>query len=230
MTRKTIVGLAVIALTTYGAGCGSNGSSTQPTNTTAPTQTTFSLSGAVTDGQTGAGIAGALAKIADGPNANKSATADGLGHYRFSGLAQSGFTVNFSAQFYNPGSQGVTLTSNQIVNAALTPIPLFTQSGVGNTVFNVPATVSTLRITGTYTGFTTNFVVWIGPAGSACGQVINGNCRLLVNDLLGTAWGKNVFGRNISNGRRRPHTNHELRRGQVVDDWKSALAGWRHPA
>lgn len=70
--------------------------------------------------------------------------------------------------------------------------PLFAQSGVGNSVFVLPATVSTVHITGAFTAFSSNFIVWIGPAGSACGAVINANCRLLVNDLVGTAWGKTV--------------------------------------
>lgn len=59
-----------------------------------------------------------------------------------------------------------------------TPLPaqLFTRTGTGNTVFDMPTYVARVRITATYTGSGSNFIVKIG-----------GN--LIVNELLGTSFG-----------------------------------------
>lgn len=174
--RRAVISVLTAAIL---AACGSNGGGS-PTQPAASTPTTFSLSGTLTDGQTGRGISGARAVIADGPNANRSATADGSGHYSFSGLTQSGFTVNFTAQYYNPTSQGVTLTSNQTVNATLSPIPLFTVSGSGDNVFTIPLTVTRIHIVANYPGFSSNFIVHIAGNG-------------VVNELMGTAWNETHF-------------------------------------
>lgn len=102
------------------------------------------------------------------------------------------------AQFY---TTNIVVVSDQTSGTSTIPAsgtgfnntPLFTMNGVGNNVVNVPASVTKLRIIGTYTASSSNFVVWIGPAGSACGVVANSNCHLLVNELLGTSWGQTVF-------------------------------------
>jgi hypothetical protein len=83
---------------------------------TSPSSTTLTLSGQVTDDMGGRGISGATVSIADGLNAGKSTTTDGLGDYSFTGLQQAGFTVNVSASNYVSQSKGVTLTSNQILS------------------------------------------------------------------------------------------------------------------
>jgi hypothetical protein len=75
------------------------------------------------------------------------------------------------------------------VDFQLTPTPLFARSGTGDTVFDVPDTVTRVRITGFYGGSSSNFIVWIGPQNAACGVVIIGGCRLLVNEILGTFGG-----------------------------------------
>ncbi len=64
---------------------------------------------------------------------------------------------------------------------------LFTISGTGNTVFTMPDSVTTVRIVGTFTSGSSNFIVWVGPAGSACSVSVGGNCRLLVNVIIGTS-------------------------------------------
>jgi hypothetical protein len=90
--------------------------------------------------------------------------------------------VRFSptaAQSYN-GT--VTVQSDATSGANTTPISgsglrdLFKRTGSGDTVFDMPADVARVHIVGTYTGFTSNFIVKIGG-------------RLIVNELLGTAWG-----------------------------------------
>jgi hypothetical protein len=53
--------------------------------------------------------------------------------------------------------------------------PAFTRSGTGNAAFDMPADVRRIRVTGTYTGNSSNFIIWI-------------NNQLIVNELLGTGW------------------------------------------
>ncbi len=63
-----------------------------------------------------------------------------------------------------------------------TPRPLWSNNGTGDMVFDMPRDVARVRVTGTYTGYTSNFVVWIDKPRT-----------LLVNELLGTGWGKTVY-------------------------------------
>jgi Bacterial Ig-like domain (group 1) len=59
-----------------------------------------------------------------------------------------------------------------------TPVPptLFTKSGTGNDVFDMPTSVARVRITGTFTGTSSNFIVRIGG-------------DLVVNVIIGTSQG-----------------------------------------
>lgn len=57
----------------------------------------------------------------------------------------------------------------------LPPRPLFTATGSGDNVFDMPTAVSRVKITGDYPSRSTNFIVKIGG-------------RLIVNELLGTSW------------------------------------------
>lgn len=62
----------------------------------------------------------------------------------------------------------------------LTGVPIFTKSGTGDTVFDIPAHVTRIRITASYFASSSNFIVMIA-----------GN--LVVNELLGTFWGQTTF-------------------------------------
>ncbi|MBI2836018.1 MAG: Ig-like domain-containing protein [Acidobacteria bacterium] len=64
-------------------------------------------------------------------------------------------------------------TSNAATVTVTTPPPPWTKSGVGNDVFDMPTSVSRVRIVGTYTAYCSNFIVRIGG-------------RLTVNEILGT--------------------------------------------
>ncbi len=57
---------------------------------------------------------------------------------------------------------------------------LWSAKGAGDNVFDMPKTVTRVKITGTYTGYSSNFIVHIG-----------GN--YVVNELLGTGWGQTYF-------------------------------------
>jgi len=60
-------------------------------------------------------------------------------------------------------------------------------SGVGNNVFSIPSSVTKLHIVGTYTGTSSNFIVWLGPSNVNCDSQVNSNCHLLVNEIIGTS-------------------------------------------
>lgn len=63
---------------------------------------------------------------------------------------------------------------------SLDGLPLFTKTGTSDFVFDMPAYISRVRITGTYTKHSSNFIVYIGG-------------RLIVNELLGTGWGTTKY-------------------------------------
>jgi hypothetical protein len=56
----------------------------------------------------------------------------------------------------------------------LPPRPIFTASGSGDTVFDMPTSVARVKITGDYPSRSSNFIVKIGG-------------RLVVNEILGTS-------------------------------------------
>jgi hypothetical protein len=62
----------------------------------------------------------------------------------------------------------------------IAPTPLFARAGSGDTVFDMPTSVSRMRIVADYTGFSSNFIVRIGG-------------RLVVNELLGRGWPSTHF-------------------------------------
>jgi len=67
---------------------------------------------------------------------------------------------------------------------------LYTRSGTGNTVFDMPTDVTRVRITGELTGGCQNFIMWIGG-------------RLIVNEILGNcsvASGRNYSGDHLVTG------------------------------
>jgi len=57
---------------------------------------------------------------------------------------------------------------------------IWSKSGTGDNVFDMPTYVSRVRIIGTYTGYSSNFIVYVGG-------------DLLVNELLGTGWGTTTY-------------------------------------
>ena len=58
--------------------------------------------------------------------------------------------------------------------------PLFRRTGTGDTVFDMPTSVSRVRITGDYSGGGSNFIVHIGGRG-------------VVNEIIGTRWPSTHF-------------------------------------
>jgi hypothetical protein len=110
------VGLVLLLLT---AGCSRKDTTTAPTSSMRAS-TTFELTGRVLENESpGRPIPSARVAIGDGPNAGQSTMSDSAGSFRFTDLAQSGFTVTASADNYFPQSRGVTLTSNQALTFQL---------------------------------------------------------------------------------------------------------------
>ena len=126
------------------------------TPTTPSPPTMFSLSGQITDSETGSGVSGASISITDGPNAHVATTTDASGNYRFTGLEQSGFTVNVSASNYVSQSKGVTLTSNQTLSFQLVHLPPAPPPPAGTTIigFNGLAVNGASVTSYTESGFT----------------------------------------------------------------------------
>jgi hypothetical protein len=89
---------------------------------THPTETPFSLNGAVTGN--GVGLAGATVTIMDGVNAGHGRTTDASGNYSFTNLTPSHFTLRAAALDHSPQNKAVNLTtSNQTVSFALVKTP-----------------------------------------------------------------------------------------------------------
>jgi hypothetical protein len=126
------------------------------TPTTPSPPTMFSLSGQVTDNATGSGLSGATVSIADGPNAHVATSTDASGNYSFTGLQQSGFTVNVSTSNYVSQAKGVTLTSNQTLSFQLTRQPVPAPPPAGTTIigFNGLTVNGTAVPSYTESGFT----------------------------------------------------------------------------
>lgn len=97
-------------------------------------------------------------------------------------------TIKFTPAAPKVYSGVITVTADQTsgnngINfsgiGSLDGLPLFTNSGSGNTVFDIPTYITRMHITGTYPGYSSNFIVTIAG-------------RLIVNDLVGTGWSSTV--------------------------------------
>lgn len=106
--------LAMSAALAAASACSTESGGSQPTpvvpTPTTPTPApTYTVTGVVREGQVP--IPAATVAVADGPNAGKSATADGSGRYSLSGLAFAGFSISASAPRYVALTKGVSLPS-----------------------------------------------------------------------------------------------------------------------
>ena len=71
------------------------------------------------------------------------------------------------------GSSPTQVAPPTTTTTTLPPRPLFTASGIGDNVFDMPTSVARVKITGDYPSNCSNFIVKIGG-------------RLVVNEILGT--------------------------------------------
>lgn len=165
--------------------CGSK-SPTSPTPTPTPTPTTptvtlqsVALSGAVS-GLTQAGQTvqvTATGTFSNGTTQNITNTcSDWASDNTFVlTISNSGVITarNSGASTVTTSCQG--MQGRGLVTLNLIPAQLWTRTGSGDTVFDMPTYIRRVRITGTYTRNSSNFIVRVGG-------------QLLVNELLGTGW------------------------------------------
>jgi hypothetical protein len=104
--------LVVLCLTAFACG------GTDPISPT-PQPTTFTLSGRVTDADTGTPLTGAAVNILDGKDAGRTAITDGAGSFRLTGLTVGGFTVRVRDAGYDSFFQGITLVSDMSVEVRM---------------------------------------------------------------------------------------------------------------
>ena len=145
---------------------------TTTTTPTTPAPTTATLTGTVTASPGGARISGATIKVLDGTGAGKTVTSDGSGNYSLTGLPVGNTNFSATASGYSEDRRGTYVTSGATLNFTLTA-PIWTMSGSGADVFTMPSYVKTVTITGSYSGYCENFVVYVSSS-------------LVVNEILGT--------------------------------------------
>jgi len=137
-----------------------------------------SLTGIVKSSANNAGIPNATVTIRDCANPGRSGATNGGGAYRIDGLTVSNCNVSATAPGFSEQILGVRVDGANTLNFTLLPPPPppFSRSGSGDNVFDLPSSVSRVRIVGDYGGSCQNFIVKIAG-------------RLIVNELLGPCSG-----------------------------------------
>jgi len=196
---RTVRAFSCALFVVLAAACGSSPSPTAPSGPSTPTLTSVTLAATVPSFTT----SGSTVLItATGTFSN--GTAQNLTSTCTNWQADNTFVLNVNSAGaltpLNSGSSTVTATCQGVFTSHLfvitvRPNQLFTVSGNGNNVINLPGYVNQLHISGTYGSCCSNFIVWGGPATAACGSAIISGCHLIVNDLIGT-----IYGRTISEG------------------------------
>ncbi len=125
--------------------------------------------GVVSDANTNRPVADVTVSAANGP----STRTDGNGYYHLAPVPGGSVTLSYSASGYNGQTNAVSVNADTRRDVRL--VPYWRASGVGDTVFDMPTSVRRVRIKGYYPSRSSNFVVKIAG-------------RLVVNELLGTAW------------------------------------------
>ena len=100
----------------------------------------------------GTPIANATVRVLDGFHAGVTATTDGNGQYRFERLPRANANFSATAVNYIEDRRGTYVDGSNALNFTLDPTPLFTRSGMGNDSFELPATVTRVRVNGQWSG------------------------------------------------------------------------------
>lgn len=105
---------AIVALCLTASACGGPAPMSP-----APQPTTLTLSGRVTDADTGALLAGAAVTILDGKDAARAAVTDAGGSFRLTGLTAGGFTVRVRDEGYDSFFQGITFVADMSIEVRM---------------------------------------------------------------------------------------------------------------
>lgn len=146
-----------------------------PSPSPAPAPTTVSLTGFVRAADLITGISGATVSILDGVNAGRSATTTSTGAYSFTGLTAGNGNLSATAAGYEESRTGVNINGTNTANFTLRTVTPWSRSGSGDDVWSKPSYVTRVTVTGSFSGFSSNFIMYCGTS-------------LLVNELLGTGW------------------------------------------
>lgn len=191
----------VLAVLVFASGCGDKKSPTQPTQP--PTATRIiRLEGNMNFGsiQIGQSFDATLRIYNDGtealnvtgltgPAGSASVIAASWTNGNIAPGASQASVIRFTPTAAQSFSGTLTVNGNQTsgtntlpfsATGVFPPRPDFFRTGVGDTVFDMPIDVARVRIIGTYTGNSSNFVVRIGG-------------RLIVNELIGRGWSSTVY-------------------------------------
>jgi hypothetical protein len=170
MMYRAFLVLVVAVLTT---GCRFFETQTSPTADPTPEPTTVSLSGVVRASGTTAPVKGATVRILDGPNKGREMATDVKGAYKFDNLEVGNANVLASAEGMPETTQGLHISKGSTLDFELEPPP-WSARGSGSDVFEVPAWISRVRITGEV------------PAGRCDSLVIRLAGASILNTSLGT--------------------------------------------
>lgn len=143
---------------------------TPPPAPAPPPVTRVTLVGVVTDANTGRPLGSATVAVTSTTNTS---TTDGNGFFSIPGVAAGSVTMTVTAASYNRATETFTLPASD-TRRDIRIVPFWKANGVGNTVFDMPTSVTRVRIVGTYSASGSNFIVRVGG-------------RLVVNEIIGTA-------------------------------------------
>jgi hypothetical protein len=141
----------------------------------------FALTGSLKS-QAGVAIAGATVTVLDGQSKGRSATVGLDGLYRIDNVAGN-MNVQGSAPGYIDQVAGASPLQTTANFTMVTVVP-WSASGSGDNVVGWPAYITRIRITGSFSGSSSNFIV-------DCTKPSFG--PLFVNELLGTSWGPTSY-------------------------------------
>lgn len=97
-------------------------------------------------------------------------------------LSKSALATAFTFLTFSACGGGSPTSPTPTTTTTTTLPAIWSQSGTGDSVFNMPGRVARVRVIGTYTAHSSNFIVWIDKPRT-----------LLVNELLGTGWSRTTY-------------------------------------
>jgi hypothetical protein len=177
--KQTVKIISVLLVTMLAVACTEGPTSPTLTGAPGPRQTLppdqlADLTGTVSSAS-GIRIANASVTVLDGLGAGRNTTTNANGEYRFEKLPKT--NANFAAVASNfiEDRRGTDVNGANRLDFVLEPTPLFSRSGVGNEVFDLPPGITRLRVNGRWnqTG-TSTFQVRVGGR-----QILSENLRTI---------------------------------------------------